>query len=50
MDKLVLFNNSKNKLLNKRTGESKFGEHVKILTNITNIYEQLINLDVTHVV
>ena len=50
MDKLVLFNNSKNKLLNKRTGESKFGEHVKILSSITSIYEQLENLDVTHVV
>ena len=51
MDKLVLFNNStRNKLLNKRSGESKFGQHVQILTSISNIYEQLENLDVTHVV
>ena len=51
MDKLVLFNNSvRNKLLNKRLGESKFGQHVKILTNISNIYEQLKCLDVTHVI
>lgn len=51
MDKLVLFNNTtRNKLLNKRSGESKFGEHVKILTSISNIYEQLNNLDVTHVI
>ena len=51
MDKLVLFNNSKlKKILNKRTGESKFGEHVAMLTSISNIYEQLKNLDVTHVV
>lgn len=51
MDKLVLFNNTiRNKLLNKRPGESKFGEHVKMLTTISSIYEQLKNLDVTHVI
>ena len=51
MDKLVLFSNtSLNKLLNKRQGESKFGEHTQILTSISNIYDQLINLDVTHVI
>ena len=51
MDKLVLFNNTnRNKLLNKRSGESKFGQHVQILTSISNIYEQLKNLDVTHVI
>ena len=51
MDKLVLFNNaSRNKLLNKRIGESKFGQHVKLLTRISNIYEQLKSLDVTHVI
>ncbi|GAA4935127.1 formimidoylglutamase [Algibacter agarivorans] len=51
MDKLVLFNNTtRNKLLNKRSGESKFGQHVKILPRISNIYEQLESLDVTHVI
>jgi len=51
MDKLVLFNNSElNKLLNKRTGESKFGEHVVMLNSISNIYEQLENLDVRYVI
>ncbi|UKM64173.1 formimidoylglutamase [Flavobacteriaceae bacterium GSB9] len=51
MDKLVLFNNAlRNKLLNKRSGESKFGQHVQILTSISNIYEQLGNLDVRYVV
>lgn len=51
MDKLVLFNNTtRNKLLNKRSGESKFGEHVKMLPRISNIYEQLKNLDVEHVI
>jgi len=51
MDKLVLFNNTiRNKLLNKRSGESKFGQHVQILTNISNIYEQLKTLDVGYVI
>ena len=51
MDKLVLFNNTiRNRLLNKRSGESKFGQHVQILTNISNIYEQLKTLDVCYVI
>lgn len=51
MDKLILFNNQyKTKLLNKRLGESKFGEHVQILPNISNIYEQLKGLDVRYVI
>ena len=51
MDKLVLFNNTtRNKLLNKRSGESKFGEHFQILTSISNIYEQLNSLDVEYVI
>ena len=51
MDKLVLFNNQqKAELLNKRSGESKFGEHVQILPHISNIYEQLKHLDVKYVI
>lgn len=51
MDKLVLFNSAtRNKLLNKRSGESKFGEHISMLPSISNIYEQLKNLDVSHVI
>lgn len=51
MDNLILFNNSTlNSLLNKRSGESKFGQHVKLLTNVFNIYEQLKNLDVQYVI
>ncbi len=50
MDYLTLFNTSTlNTLLNKRSGESKFGEHVQTLTNVFNIYEQLKNLDVKYV-
>ncbi|XCF05213.1 formimidoylglutamase [Tamlana crocina] len=51
MDKLVLFNSAaRNKLLSKRSGESKFGQHVQTLTSISNIYEQLCNLDVNYVI
>ncbi len=50
MDKLILFNSTIcNKLLNKRSGESKFGQHIQTLNNISNIYEQLKNLDVDFV-
>lgn len=51
MDKLVLFNASKvNKILNKREGECKFGEHITLLTSTTNIYESIKNLDVQYVI
>lgn len=51
MDKLVLFTESHLKtLLNKRTGESKFGEHVKLIPQVTDIYEQLKDLDVDYVI
>ncbi|MFD0836354.1 formimidoylglutamase [Mariniflexile aquimaris] len=51
MDKLVLFNKiSCDNLINKRLGESKFGEHIQILPSISSIYDQLLNLDVTHVI
>lgn len=51
MSKLILLNNStKNKLINTRTGESKFGQHIKLLPSISNIYEQLLNLDVEYVI
>ncbi|MFD2823721.1 formimidoylglutamase [Lacinutrix iliipiscaria] len=51
MDKLVLFNAEKLKrLVNKRPKESKFGEHITVLASVFNIYEQLKNLDVEHVI
>lgn len=50
MDKLTLFTESKLKsLLKKRTGDSKFGECIKLFSNVTDIYEQLKNLDVDYV-
>ena len=51
MDKLILFNKSDlKKLLKKRPDESKFGEHIKLLSNVQGIYEQLKNLDVRYVI
>jgi len=51
MDKLILFNASKvNKILNKREGESKFGEHIVLLPPTTNIYESIKDLDVRYVI
>ena len=51
MDKLVLFTKSHLKtLLRKRSGESKFGEIVNLIPQVTDIYEQLKNLDVTYVI
>ncbi len=49
MKNLVLFTKAdKNKLINKRSHESKFGDHVQFITNSTNIYEQLKNMDVDY--
>ena len=51
MDKLVLFKtHNLDTLLNKRANESKFGEHIQLLSNSTNIYESLVNLDVDYVI
>ncbi|TYB76383.1 formimidoylglutamase [Bizionia myxarmorum] len=51
MDRLVLFKESNLKsLLNKRPGESKFGEHISVLTETSHIYEQLNTLDVQYVI
>jgi len=50
MQNLNLFTEKeKNLLLKKRKGESKFGEHTKLLTNLANIYEDIKNLDVKYV-
>lgn len=51
MDKLVLFKTQDlETLLKKRANESKFGEHVQLLSNTSNIYESLVNLDVNYVI
>ena len=51
MEKLTLFKSSdRKKIVNTRVGESKFGEHIKLLTDSCNIYEQLLKLDVEYVI
>ncbi|MEO6347216.1 MAG: formimidoylglutamase [Aquaticitalea sp.] len=51
MDKLILFNTSDLKsLLKNRTNESKFGEHVQLVTDFNNIYDSFITLDVDYVI
>lgn len=51
MDNLVLFKKDDLKLqLKNRQGESKFGQHVQLLSNFTTIYDDIVNLDVTHVI
>ena len=50
MNKIVLLSKSKiDTLISKRIGETKFGEQITTLQSITNIYEDLKNLDVTYV-
>ncbi|MDG5491874.1 formimidoylglutamase [Psychroserpens sp. SPM9] len=51
MEHLKLFTSSELKsILNKRAKESKFGEHIKLLPDFNDIYEQLLKLDVTYVI
>ncbi|WP_299887828.1 formimidoylglutamase [uncultured Lacinutrix sp.] len=50
MNTLVLLKpNEVDTLLNKRQGESKFGEHVQLLTSSANIYDDIKSLDVKYV-
>lgn len=51
MNRLILFNNDATKaLLKKRDHETKFGEHVCLLSKLTNIYDDLVDLDVDFVI
>ena len=51
MDKLTFFTEDDLKsLLKNRINESKFGEHVQLVTDFTNIYDLLTNLDVEYVI
>ncbi len=51
MNKLILLTEAKlSSLLNPRTNESKFGEHVQTLQDTDNIYDSLLNLDVSYVI
>jgi len=51
MLRFVSFTNSDCKdLVNHRKGETKLGEHVQIINNLTNIYDDLNHLDVDYVI
>ncbi|WP_008634222.1 formimidoylglutamase [Bizionia argentinensis] len=51
MEKLEVFNETKLKsLLTKRSDESKFGEHIHIPLQHTDIYEQIKTLDVQYII
>lgn len=51
MQNLIPFNfNNLNALVKTREGETKFGEHVQVLNNLTNIYDDIISLDVNYVI
>lgn len=51
MQHLILFTEKeKQKLLKKRKGEIKFGEHIQLIPNLTNIYDDIVNLDVDYVI
>ncbi len=51
MQHLVLFTSKdRDTLLKARKGESKFGEHIQLLPNLTNIYDDISDLDVDYVI
>ncbi|MCC1484164.1 formimidoylglutamase [Winogradskyella immobilis] len=51
MQNLILFtDNDRDTQLTVRKGESKFGEHVQLINNLTNIYDDIVNLDVDYVI
>ncbi|MTE25541.1 formimidoylglutamase [Winogradskyella ouciana] len=51
MQNLVLLTSKdRDTLLKARKGESKFGEHIQLLPNLTNIYDDIVNLDVDYVI
>lgn len=51
MQNLVLFTSKdRDTLLKLRKGESKFGEHIQLISNLNNIYDDINNLDVDHII
>ena len=51
MQNLVLFTSKDHDtLLKLRKGESKFGEHIQLISNLTNIYDDITNLDVDYII
>ncbi|MFD1014907.1 formimidoylglutamase [Winogradskyella rapida] len=51
MQQLTLFTEKeKQQLLNKRKGETKFGEQIQLIPNLTKIYDDIARLDVDYVI
>ncbi|MEF3078958.1 formimidoylglutamase [Winogradskyella poriferorum] len=51
MQNLILFTSKdRDTLLKLRKGESKFGEHIQLISNLTNIYDDIKSLDVDYVI
>ena len=51
MQNLVLFTSKdRDTLLKLRKGESKFGEHIQLISNLINIYDDITNLDVDYII
>ena len=51
MKNLILFTSKdRDTIVNVRKGESKFGEHIQLLPNLTSIYDDILDLDVDYVI
>ncbi|WP_458626727.1 formimidoylglutamase [Winogradskyella sp. PC D3.3] len=51
MEHLIVFTEKEQQLLlKKRKGETKFGEHIQVLPNLTEIYDDIVHLDVDYVI
>lgn len=51
MKNLVVFTEAdKKSLISSRKKESKFGEHIQLIPNLNNIYDEISNLDVSYVI
>ncbi len=51
MQNLISFTlKDRDTILKVRKGESKFGEHIQLIPNLTNIYDDIVNLDVDFVI
>ena len=47
---ILLTNQIRNTLINHRKGETKFGEYIKLLPSLNNIYDDIDALDVDYVI
>ena len=47
---IILTSKDRDALLKIRKGETKFGEHIKLLSNFSSIYDAINDLDVDYVI